>query len=62
MPEKTVALMIRLPTREKKRWERAAELVGAQQKAPPNLSALIRRAVDAEVAKIEESAGKGGGK
>ncbi len=61
MAEKTVPLMIRLPAREKKRWERAAEMVGAQQKAPPNLSALIRRAVDAEVARIEGEA-KGGGR
>jgi chorismate mutase len=59
MADKTVPLMIRLPAREKKRWERAAELVGEQQKAPPNLSALIRRAVDAEVARIEDEA-KGG--
>lgn len=56
MADKTVPLMIRLPAREKKRWERAAELVGEQQKAPPNLSALIRRAVDAEVARIEDEA------
>jgi hypothetical protein len=44
--------VIRIDTDELARWRKAAEQVAEETRAAPNISALIRRAMDAELKRL----------
>lgn len=46
--------VIRIDSDELGRWKKAAEQVAKETRAEPNVSALIRRAMDAELDRLAE--------
>lgn len=47
-----MTFVIRIDSDELARWKKAAEQVAKETRAAPNVSALIRRAMDAELERL----------
>lgn len=54
MGDDDTTFVIRVKTAELERWRKAAEQVAKETRAAPNVSALIRRAMDAELERLKK--------